>query len=634
MKAINNLFGIFILLCLLLLGGVACTDEVEYTGAEPQGANQPYFPTTLASQIDLTSDATSFTVQVSRMVSGSELTIDLVKSGDEDGLFTVPATVTFASDATTADVAISYDPAKFALDVYIPLTLTIVTEGVDNPYSSNTYSFKAGIPAPYNYIGRVNFRDDMVNSLYGLAPTVYNVDLYENSVTPGLYRILNPYMNFPYATDQTYDSSKDYYLTIDARDPNGVYLPEIQASGLALNASEGMIYTGSMAGYMISSGSTLEAQKAAGNCGTLQDGIITFPYRTLLAGLSNGSQITLYYANSNEAFALSIDPEIGIKDFSVNMTYEGKRTDSYGRNYAIANVELGDDVESAQIAIIEGYPSNDDIEKLLNGEIPSTTIRSDSEVELACATTGLHSIIALSYGMSSTETEATPKEVYYISFRYAVGEAIPVSYYVGDWIVSGVQYTEDQNGKPITQNFNTLASIIDKGNGALGISGLAPFNSTYNDEIELVYDSETGNVILSPQELPEVQGLAVMVLPSNSSTGYITMEENLWGEANEYGELSFFNAPENEGNWTDFMIVVSTEQGLSPQLVYSLNWQRYVPQTGAQRVMTRSLSSSFALSFQSYVKEFMAPLERTKSSLPIFKCTNSVPKFNGEAVKF
>lgn len=141
MKSINKLFGTFAAVC-LLLGGAACTDEVEYTGAELQTASQPYFPTNLASQIDLTSDATSFTVQVSRMAAGSELTIDLAKSGDEDALFTVPATATFAADATTADITISYDPSKFELDVYKPLTLTIATEGVDNPYSSNTYSLR------------------------------------------------------------------------------------------------------------------------------------------------------------------------------------------------------------------------------------------------------------------------------------------------------------------------------------------------------------------------------------------------------------------------------------------------------------------------------------------------------------
>ena len=158
MKSINKLFGIFMALC-LLLGGAACTDEVEYTGAELQNANQPYFPTNLASKIDLSADATSFTVEVSRLATGTELTVDLVKSGDDAGLFTVPATATFAADAMTAAITIGYDPAKFELDVYNPLTITIATEGLDNPYSSNTYSFTAGIPAPYETIGEATFAD-------------------------------------------------------------------------------------------------------------------------------------------------------------------------------------------------------------------------------------------------------------------------------------------------------------------------------------------------------------------------------------------------------------------------------------------------------------------------------------------
>lgn len=76
MKSINKLFGILIASC-LLLGGAACTDEVEYTGAELQNANQPYFPTNLATKIDLSADATSFTVEVSRLATGTELTVDL-----------------------------------------------------------------------------------------------------------------------------------------------------------------------------------------------------------------------------------------------------------------------------------------------------------------------------------------------------------------------------------------------------------------------------------------------------------------------------------------------------------------------------------------------------------------------------
>ena len=629
MKSINKLFGTFAAVC-LLLGGAACTDEVEYTAAELQNANQPYFPTDLASQIDLTSDATSFTVQMSRLATGSELTVNLEKSGDENGLFSVPPTATFAADATTADITISYDPANFVLDEYMPLTITIASEGVDNPYSSNSYSFTAGIPAPYNSLGRVQYRDDFIGSLYTMGPVLYEIELQENSVTPGLYRMVNPYgKDYPYSAEGTYDDSMDHYIIIDATDPDAVLI-DYQNTGLDLG--EGNIMVLSLAANEIAGGATKEEVKAQGICGKLENGIITFPVRTLFAGFEG--QSTVYYANLNGAFALCVDPSVQIKDFSVNISYTGKRTDTYGRNYAVADVELGTDVESAQIAIVQGYPSNDDINKIMSGEIPSTTIRSSSEVELACATTGLHSIIAISYGMSSTETTATAKGKYYTSFRYAVGEAIPVSYYVGNWVVSGIQYTVDENDEPTTVNIQMLATITDKGNGILGVSGLAPFGETYNDEIELVYEPETGNVILAPQQLPDLGNTSLLVLPSNSSTGYVTNTETLWGEANEYGELSFFNAPENEGEWTDIMVVAQTEQGLSPQLLYSLSWVRYVPQPAEQRVATRSAETSLALSFQRYVKEFIAPIENSDTSLRIIQCTNGKPKFNGEAVKF
>ena len=57
------------------------------------------------------------------------------------------------------------------------------------------------------------------------TPT-YEVEIMENTETPGLYRVMNPYSNsvYPYAEG---DCAPDgMYLVINATDSNRVYIPK------------------------------------------------------------------------------------------------------------------------------------------------------------------------------------------------------------------------------------------------------------------------------------------------------------------------------------------------------------------------------------------------------------------------
>lgn len=562
MKSINKLFSVLCTLC-LLLGLNACTDEADYTPAEPQGSTQAYFPTTLPSQVDLSADANSFSIELSRMEAGQELTVELSSSGDTDNSFMVPASVTFAADSKVVKISIGFDPAKFELDVYKALTVSIAKEDKANNYSGISYSFKAGIPAPYTTIGKVQYREDIVSTSYDLPNVVYEVELQENSVTPGIYRLVNPYgKSFPYSNKDKYNTSKDYYLTVDARDPKGVYI-SYPAQYIGLNMSEGEIAITSYAGYMIKGGATLEDAKAQGVCGTLENNIITFPAKSLLITFQGST--SLYYASTG-TFALAIKPGVAIKDYSATVSYKGQKVDIYNKHYAIADVKLGTDVESAKVAIVTGYPTDEHVSGILSGKVPSETVRSDGEVLLNCNGQGTHSIMVITYAKDE------PQKVFYTTFWYTVGDAIPMTWYEGNWEIEGKIVGEKEDEEIVS-----LLSISKKDEKSLSVSGLLGIEG-YNDTFELAYDKESGFVTFYPQQLPALSNMGVWLMSFNASTGNVTTEEALLGQTNEYGEFHFENSPENEGSWNSIAVVGQTDEGLSLIAYFTPSLSPYNPQ--------------------------------------------------------
>lgn len=129
-------------------------------------------------------------------------------------------------------------------------------------------------------LGEALYTDAYVGNAYGGENVTYKVEIQESEDTPGLYRLVNPYgVAFPYNEEGDWDDSRDYYIEINAADANGVYIP-VQNTGL--NWGDGNFYVYSMAAYYLDNGASLDETKAKGVCGTLKDGVITFPSKSLL----------------------------------------------------------------------------------------------------------------------------------------------------------------------------------------------------------------------------------------------------------------------------------------------------------------------------------------------------------------
>lgn len=575
MKSINKLFGIFMALC-LLLGGAACTDEVEYTGAELQNANQPYFPTNLASKIDLSADATSFTVEVSRLATGTELTVDLVKSGDDAGLFTVPATATFAADAMTAAITIGYDPAKFELDVYNPLTITIATEGLDNPYSSNTYSFTAGIPAPYETIGEATFADAGY-----FTDTFFKVELQQNSVDASLYRLVNPYATVLKALNVASSAAQSPYLTFKLLKPGDVVGDvTISSTGLVLfeDCNTGYThptygedlyllhpsrFTGNFQNEAMWTYNKVVSYKEDGSPAIVQ----LAPYYFLM-GQSGGWN----YTQADGAITI-VFPDVVITDYSVSMSYEGSFTDPNGANYVLANVNLGTDVFEARLALVS---ANTDVESavagIIDGSIETTNVRENGQVQLLSAGNGTYYLVAVTYSRDESGVEEA-QEASYIDFIHSAGAIAPIDAYVGQWMLQGVIDNKVTN-LPLT-----IAKWKEE--GFLTVKGALPY-AGYDDTFLLQYDPVSGYVILPSQEvapLTATEGVSTLVVPCNMDEGALSVEETITGKLDEYGGLSFYNTYGNEGNWNTFAYVLNSNSGVQLVSYYSSYFAPYTNAT-------------------------------------------------------
>lgn len=263
------------------------------------------------------------------MVGGIiEGTVESVES-EESGYHLFP--LTEAGPYTV--VAVSFDKAGEAM-------------------SANYLTFEfapAGQPSPWESLGTATYREDIVANLFeGAENIVYEVEIQQNTETPGLYRLVNPYapaMGY-YGQVATYDDSKNYYMVIDATDPTKV---DLELSEIGMDVGAGMISVWSMAQYMLANGKSEE--DVAALYGKLEDGVITFPGQALVTVMGG----KLYYGNSNGKFAVALP---GVELPEDEATEEGGEE---GGEESSARVRRTEDAKPFAKYVVKGRPVSNSV---------------------------------------------------------------------------------------------------------------------------------------------------------------------------------------------------------------------------------------------------------------------------------
>lgn len=175
--------------------------------------------------------------------------------------------------------------ALTAGNVYIPipegttgkLQVVVVVfdeEGAVKGVYSSAFEYYGGGANPWVSIGTGLYTEDFVSSVFGADPITYEVEIEENTETPGLYRMIYPYGEvYPYNDEGDWDASSVYNVEVDASDPEGVI---IYPQNIGIDWGYGPMAITSMGGYYASN-YDLATLKEEGMLGTLVDGVITLP---------------------------------------------------------------------------------------------------------------------------------------------------------------------------------------------------------------------------------------------------------------------------------------------------------------------------------------------------------------------
>lgn len=560
------------LAAMFTLAWTSCDDDIEYTPAGAVQGAQVYFPSTVASTINLSSTENSYQIPVMRVETSSAMSVAVTATGGE-GLYTVPSSVDFAQGEANAYLTISYDAEAIGFDSFTDMTITLGSD--TTPYGISTYEFSIGIPAPWTSLGMCTYVDDFLTTMWSTDNTPFTVEIQENDLQPGYFRVVNPYgAAFPFNEEGDWDNSQNWYIEIHAEDPTAVYIP-VQETGM--DWGEGMMYVGSLAGFYISQGQTLEEVKAAGYTGTYEDGVISFPANSLLFGMANYNDGGLYQANMNGAFRV-IMPGVVIADYSVAVAYTGSYTDPNGYNYVLGNVTLGADVEEARVALVA---ADADVETVAAGMIDEsieyTSVEASGEVRLKAAGNGTYTMVVVSMA------EGEGQEVAYTTFIHKATAVTPIDDYVGQWVFNGV--VNAAQPAPFTMPV-TIAQVAED---SLTVTGSFPLIPGYTETFGLNYDAESGNLLFAAQELSPLQEDAqTLLVPMSLNEGSFTTSETMTGQFDSEGNLVFGSTFGNEGAWDSFAIVLSSEQGAS-LLAYFAN--TLAPYT-APAVQTKSVVAS------------------------------------------
>lgn len=209
-----------------------------------------------------------------------EVKYTLVPSADADATVEGIANGSITAESTTKG-------GSYQLPVAESGRYTVVAVAFDGgeavASASTSFKFEVGAPEVWNALGTGLYTENVLCELYGAPAMTYEVKIEESQDRPGVYRLVNAYgEDFPYNDPGDWDDSKDYYIEINAQDPEAVFI-EQQSTGL--DWGDGEFFIQSLGSYYVDNGYDVDDIKTNGFFGTLVDGVITFPAKGLLATL-------------------------------------------------------------------------------------------------------------------------------------------------------------------------------------------------------------------------------------------------------------------------------------------------------------------------------------------------------------
>lgn len=430
-------YSTMLLLSVLAFALGSCTDEYEYSGAVAEG-EQVYFSNTLGSTVELTLDKSSFQIPVNRIDTKGELTLPLVVTKIDGSKLVIPETVTFADGKDIAYITVTYDNSAIEYGSYEDVTVAIKDAEYTTPYGASSYTFKAGMSEWKTMEGKAWYREGLVSALYSLDPLTYQVEIQENVVRSGLYRLVNPYgegtdfyKQYVATGDFDWEDGHKNYIVIDASDPDYVYVSDDFYPGTKTD-TEGLFHAFTFVQVNLEDDVPLTTIKNAKPewFGKLEDGVITMPANSFVVNFDetlNGQ----YYGNGNGMFAVAL-PGYEITDYSSSFTYKGRFTDIANNDYAQGTITLGADVVTAKYVVAaDGDDVTAIIEGINDGSVESTEITASGDVNIKLDESGNYIMIVVTYDAEGNMKGSSATSFTFKSSKDNVAEASWKPLYTG-----------------------------------------------------------------------------------------------------------------------------------------------------------------------------------------------------------
>lgn len=347
MKAINKFF--YALLAFATVGMVACSEDATHEPgpAELEGCYGVYFPeaSVLETQGPMgetsldPSEPTTFTYYAYRENTEGEITvpveIDCTLDADQLPMYTVEPIV-FADGEDVAEFTVTLSD-KAEVGVPYDLTVSVVNDPqfVKQYDTANATMFSVTINrVKWIEVGQCLFVEDMVSAWYSLAIPPYEVKVEvradsineeafeaalagtgDDSGLAGIYRMVNPYEIWGQIGGiTTFDANVLIYVL----DASRVYIP-FQKVGITINDGSGIndVTIISDAAHDLAKNVPMADIKPE-QWGYVKNGKIGFPVDMLLGNPGgSASPSSLYYANRNGLWSLTLSPALGV--YELNM---------------------------------------------------------------------------------------------------------------------------------------------------------------------------------------------------------------------------------------------------------------------------------------------------------------------------
>lgn len=406
----------------------ACSSDDDYTpGPQGEGA-QVYFSNESATTYAIGPDDASVAIDVLRAAKEEEIEVPISATIDAEyaDLFDLPETVAFAAGESKTSLVITFDRSKLADGASYAIALAVDDPTMTTPYGAAALNITLTVPEPWRSLGTGLFSDAF------MFEKTYKLEIQQHELQPTRFRVVNPYAGGLieeeyYEKPEETANAAEYLEFVLMRPGNKLNDVTITKEGLVYfkPVNTGFFNTANDYNqfvYLYHPSAFTSAQTEESwsfNCVLQwQDDAKTLPAVVQLAPFYYMDGIGGWNKSAEDGWVTIVFPGVELTDYSVEVAYTGRFTDTEDNSFAVAEVTGGEDVEYIEVGMGAGEDANAVLSAMMAGEIEPVRIEGNAgSAKLPVAEDGTYTIVAISYGAGEAQEAAA------VTFNFYVGSA-------------------------------------------------------------------------------------------------------------------------------------------------------------------------------------------------------------------